>query len=341
LSLPKLIFRADGNSQIGLGHIYRCLALAEILKDQFNCLFVTQDIPDSLAQQIAQSYSHIKVNQQHEFIQLSAAITTHTIIVLDGYHFNETYQLKLKALGVKLVLISDFEQANLVVDIVINHGTKNTTAYNGLIGTHAKSYTGFKYLILRQAFLAKAKLKRAIPSAHSLFICMGGADPFNLTLLALKAALSSKFITRINIVTGAAYTHQQALSQFINNTQKDVAISLFSNINSEAIASLLEQSSMAICTSSSIALEACCIKTGLLTGYMVDNQQAIHEQLKAENCCISVGDFREANESTLTEALYQLNNPDYLAQIITNQTRVFDGNSGERIVELFQALVNE
>ncbi|MDB5222992.1 MAG: Spore coat polysaccharide biosynthesis protein predicted glycosyltransferase, partial [Chitinophagaceae bacterium] len=38
---PKshILFRADGNSKIGLGHVYRCLAIAERLSEHFNCYF--------------------------------------------------------------------------------------------------------------------------------------------------------------------------------------------------------------------------------------------------------------------------------------------------------------
>ena len=38
----KIIFRADGNSNIGLGHLYRLFALAEIYKDHYECVFVTK-----------------------------------------------------------------------------------------------------------------------------------------------------------------------------------------------------------------------------------------------------------------------------------------------------------
>jgi len=38
----KVIIRVDGNSKIGLGHLYRGIALAEILKDKFVIEFVTK-----------------------------------------------------------------------------------------------------------------------------------------------------------------------------------------------------------------------------------------------------------------------------------------------------------
>ena len=40
--MSQILFRVDGNSDIGLGHIYRTLALAEILKDRFDIEFVTK-----------------------------------------------------------------------------------------------------------------------------------------------------------------------------------------------------------------------------------------------------------------------------------------------------------
>ena len=37
--MNKLIFRADGNAQIGLGHVMRCLALADMLQGGFSMQF--------------------------------------------------------------------------------------------------------------------------------------------------------------------------------------------------------------------------------------------------------------------------------------------------------------
>ncbi len=36
---PKIYFRADGNATMGLGHVIRSLALAEMSNDIFDCHF--------------------------------------------------------------------------------------------------------------------------------------------------------------------------------------------------------------------------------------------------------------------------------------------------------------
>ena len=38
----RIYFRADAGREIGYGHFIRTLALADMLKDDFDCVFVTQ-----------------------------------------------------------------------------------------------------------------------------------------------------------------------------------------------------------------------------------------------------------------------------------------------------------
>jgi len=48
----RIVFRADGNNKIGLGHMIRSLSLASILKDKFKCIFITQNPSDYLKEEI-------------------------------------------------------------------------------------------------------------------------------------------------------------------------------------------------------------------------------------------------------------------------------------------------
>ena len=39
--------RADGSAEIGLGHLVRCIALAEMLQDDFDIEFCSMAMPNS------------------------------------------------------------------------------------------------------------------------------------------------------------------------------------------------------------------------------------------------------------------------------------------------------
>jgi spore coat polysaccharide biosynthesis predicted glycosyltransferase SpsG len=55
----RLVLRADGNSRIGLGHVMRLLALADILREQFGCVFVIQEPDAVLLTQLRESCSEV------------------------------------------------------------------------------------------------------------------------------------------------------------------------------------------------------------------------------------------------------------------------------------------
>ena len=41
--IKEILFRADGNSEIGLGHLYRLFSLIEMLKEHFKFTFVSSE----------------------------------------------------------------------------------------------------------------------------------------------------------------------------------------------------------------------------------------------------------------------------------------------------------
>lgn len=52
----KVIFRADGSDRIGLGHLIRSQALAEMLADDFDCVFALAEAPAVIAEELASRF---------------------------------------------------------------------------------------------------------------------------------------------------------------------------------------------------------------------------------------------------------------------------------------------
>ena len=198
-SKAKIILRADGNKDIGLGHVIRSLALAEMLKEDYSCSFVTRFVTDYLRNEImAVCENLIELdNTGCHFDQFLQLLHGDEIVVLDNYFFTAEYQQKIKDKGCKLVCIDDIHDKHFVADIVINHaGGIKKEAYAK--APYTQLYLGPEYAMIRPEFLTRKSNKNDL----STLVCLGGADLHNATLEVLRLLEKKKFPHHCHVITG-------------------------------------------------------------------------------------------------------------------------------------------
>lgn len=337
----RIVFRADGNSRIGLGHVMRCVALSEMLNSDFECVFIISNPSDSLRSIIKSSGELIALNSldiNDELLELSQILRETDIVVVDGYLFDETYLEVIKTKTHKLVVIDDFAEGYFNSAIVLNHA--NEFLFNSYKKSkETKILCGFDYLVLRQQFLHQAKVARFVAKVDTAFICMGGADPTNVTIKVLQSCIQVNFIKNIVVVSGAAYPHQNELTTFIEKYKGEVKIVNHVNIDAAMMVNLILDSQICICPASSIALEVCCVKSALLTGMTIDNQKLIHEQLLRTGCADSIGNFNSVTIEEISAKLQSFKSPDLVSQMMHKQFSNIDGKSAGRILDEFKLLI--
>ena len=122
--MKKIIFRADGNSETGLGHLYRIFALIEMFKSDFDFVLLTRESTSVSAIPAEYKFhlmpSTISLEEEPDWISTNYPSRTFMIIA-DGYQFNATYQKKLKEHNYKLIYIDDQIKERMYADVVINH----------------------------------------------------------------------------------------------------------------------------------------------------------------------------------------------------------------------------
>jgi len=295
-SKKTIIFRADASSEIGMGHVIRSLALADMLKSEFNCIFATRLFIPSLRSQIldvCDELVDLPIDDAHFDIFVSM-LKGDEIIVLDNYFFDTNYQRKIKDLGCKLVCIDDIADRHFVADLVINHSPVI------LEKDYSKeSYTrlllGFKYILLRKEFLLGQNNAVKNNDSKIAFVCFGGADPANLTCRFVEELLSKSHIKKINVVVGEAFKYFEELS-FIS---LDKRIVIHKNVNSKKLVQVINDSDFGIVPCSGILLECLALALPVLTGYYIDNQKKIAQYFfeKLPDCYL--GDLRKINFKNL------------------------------------------
>lgn len=335
--IKKILFRADGSSNTGLGHLYRLFSLVEILNRTYQFIFITHKtseqsiIPKNYPQKIIPET--IKIGEEPNWICNNFSPDEY-IIIADGYQFTTSYQRKLKNNGYGLIYIDDLANQYMVADVVINHSS-HIRKNHYLKEPYTKLALGTKYALLRPLFLEQAKLNRSIPHNNTAFVCFGGADPVDLTQKAVQALLKTPEIKFINVVLGGAYIHEEVFKMEKVYGHK---LRLYKNLSESNLTKIIQKCSFAIVPSSTILYEVCCFRMPILSGYYVNNQKFIYESMLKKNIIFGIGDLSKYETLDFeTKINFILKNQNINA-FIENQKNLFDGKIKDRLSGLVNQL---
>lgn len=320
-----VLIRVDGSPKIGLGHIIRCTSLAIMLKKKYAITFVCKEIPFDLNKYILKlGFDCIIIRKEEEFFDL---LNNEKIVVIDGYSFDYEYQTQIKSFGIKLVCIDDLHENCFNCDLIINYTPGiNASEYNAL--PYTIFALGIDYILLRPLFLKQAKKHRKVNKRETIFICFGGADPVNLTKIALELTLKLLQVKKIFIVTGHANQNKSNIERI---TKSNNRIVYKHALNEEQILKLMIESDIAIIPASSILFEAIAVGCIPITGKYTDNQKFVYEYFKKSKTIVDAGAF------SYDELSLALNN----ISIEQNRERLIDGLSPVRILKQFNILEKE
>lgn len=339
----NIIIRADGGSTIGMGHVVRCLALADMLKNDFEISFAIQEPNDKIKDLInSVTHSIICLPQTTDFLtdadNLVQQLKANDIVVLDGYNFKTEYQQAIKNKGCKLVAIDDLHAWHHVADVVINHadGVSNKE-YS--IEPYTKLLLGLDYVLLRKEFLNQKKETRKINSVKKMFISMGAADIDNNTKKITEALLFIESIEEIHLMVSTINPHLKDIERLMLMSNK---IKTHYNLSAQELVSLLQKCDVAICPASSISLECCAVGIGLISGYTATNQIGNLNGLIKHKTLINFGDINQLSIKEIIQKMERLiPYPSVFNELCLNQKTMIDGKSPERLMEIFKKLTTQ
>lgn len=341
--MNQLIFRADGNAQLGMGHVMRCLALADMLKGIFTMQFAITD-PAPAVQTLIETagLTVIPLPDSADKAAFWGAIHHNDIVVLDGYSFDETFQRAVRVRVRKLVFIDDLIKGHQVADVVINHaGGIAETQYNAASYTHL--YLGPHYAMLRPEFFRPEGFGPPPPDGP-IFVSLGGADPHNTSLTVLEAIRQVDTTLPVHIVLGPFHPDRASIESFRSQLPN---LTILQNLTAAQMAEELQQCSLAITACSTIAYEVCAINRPLIAVVTADNQSQLAQFLSDEKLALSVNFPTLLTRSIPVIALDKLLrlsiqsfqfSPETVEETLANQRRFFDGRSPERFRQVFQEL---
>ena len=339
--MSNVLFRADANAQIGLGHLMRCLALAEMLGDAFGRRFAIVQPAPEIRQRIEARGLTVVPLASDDVAELLRISEPGEIVVLDGYDFDETYQRAVREAAHKVMFIDDWVAGHQVADVVVNHaGGIRETDYD------AEAYTEFclgpPYALLQPEFLLPAGFGLP-PTDGPVFVNLGGADPKNQSLAVLRAVRQANATLPVRIVLGPFHPDRAAIEDF----QNQLPLTILQDLDAGQMANEIALCQLAITSCSTVAYEVCAVNRPLIGILTADNQARLAQFLSDEKLALSVN-FPEllsrmtpsvGLETALKWAIQSFQfTPENAAETLANQQRYFDGRSPERFRALFDRL---
>ena len=334
-----IIIRADASIQVGIGHVMRCLALAQAWQDKGGeAIFVLVNKSSALENRLIlerMQITHLSVqagsdedaNQTVDFAKKVAS----QWIAVDGYHFGKEYQKVIKKLGQKLLFLDDYgHSGHYDADLVLN---QNISAYEGLYESredYTQLFLGTEYVLLRREFWQWQNWQRVINSkARKILVTLGGSDPDNVTLKVIQALPLASNNLEIIVVVGGSNLHHEELQSVV--TESNLAISLQQNVCN--MPELMAWADIAIAAGGSTNWELAFMGLPSIVITIAENQKAIAAELDRQGIIINLGWHRDVNVEQIGLLLGELIGDRAKREIMSNRGReLVDGNGASRVV---------
>ena len=343
----RVLIRVDGNSDIGFGHVSRCIALAEMIKDNFYIKFLIQPHDDKIIKTISHSgFDLIKLpvenNYEKEIDTLLPYIKIEDILVIDGYNFKEDYQIALKPYCHKVVCIDDIHSYHFYAHAVINHSEHSKYAKYSC-EPYTKLYFGSDYILLRKPFLKNSGfIQKPQNEINRILICLGGGDVENHTLKIINSLELSNLSIKINAIVGPANPNYHLINNWINKHENSkLKIKLLSNLSADDMCAIMKKSDLIFTQPSTTAWEVCCLGIPMIIGIIAENQIKVAQSLENSEAAFNLGWYKDLTNDQINDSFLEfISNPDRLAASVIKQKKLIDGKSKDRFIELFSKLAN-
>ena len=213
LRRKNIVFRVDGDYDIGLGHIYRALTLANRLVFHHNIFFLMDSARDLGIEKVQEYHYPIKTFSNEDGITTVLDEIGPDIIINDILDTDPEYIMGLQRKGYFVVNFEDLGKGAEYANLVINALYENSYPPKN-------HYYGYKYECLRDEFNI-FPAKKPEREVNTILITFGGTDPNDLTSRTLQAfERLDQTTVAINVILGKGYRPKEKLSEYVSHLRE-------------------------------------------------------------------------------------------------------------------------
>jgi UDP-2,4-diacetamido-2,4,6-trideoxy-beta-L-altropyranose hydrolase len=321
----KIMFRVSADARVGLGHLRRCLSLAQALRPHATCKFLLAG--DEAAQRYLQQFSFetelASIADEHEATLTYCTREDINLIVADSYALTASNLQQFTSAGAKVVVVDDVADRELLVDVVIN-GSVGAERLGYRVAATTEMLLGPRYAILRPEF-AEPPTRVIRESIENVLITVGGSDPHQLSprLVAwTRAALGD---VALNVVVGPLFS-ADVIAQL-----KTLGVAL--HYDPPAMRDLMLQADVALCSGGQTTYELAATGVPALGIMTAENQRVNLTGFSQQGALHWLGDVSQNLEHAVNGGLLKLAAGVARRMMSAAGRAVVDGQGSVRLAE--------
>jgi spore coat polysaccharide biosynthesis predicted glycosyltransferase SpsG/CMP-N-acetylneuraminic acid synthetase len=201
LTRKKILIRVDGAKNLGMGHLYRGLAIANELSRHEIEIQTRVDMPLGAKFFENKPFKHTSLAGEEEFFTKLNS-TQPDLLILDVLNVEPELIINVRELvpNIKIISFEDDGIGGLDADVTIfDLISPKLTGYK-------KALVGSQYALIAPVFEFRVPPKKFSKSVDKIVIFFGGTDPSNLTLFTIRALEKLSFEGEVIVFRGLGAT---------------------------------------------------------------------------------------------------------------------------------------
>lgn len=320
LQQKRIVFVVIGNNQIGMGHAYRTVMLANELT-RHEVIFLCSE-EDDLAQKIIQDNNYrLEITPRENLLQAIIALEP-DMVINDILNTSADYILALKKAGIVVINFEDMGLGAEAADVVFNALYPHQIPQENI-------FVGPKYFCLRDEFLHISKQKKK-ECVEKILLTFGGVDEGNLTCRVLGVLLPYIVDRKISIdiIIGTGYRYMEELQKVLSPspTQKVTVIK-----NTNKISEFMNDADVAITSAGRTVFELASLQVPTIV-ISQNLRETTHSMASSQNGFINLGFRNEISDDDILRGIKRVVEDSPLRSIMCEKMRSLDLEKGKKRV---------
>ena len=332
-SMQRAVFRVDASVQIGMGHLTRCLTLANALAERGakSCFLLRSHaaglvalvegnghdvtlLPDPPAGSRpetadAGAYAHgLPTTWQQDAVLTSQAmdrIGAADWLIVDHYALDFRWENACRHGASRLLAIDDLADRRHDCDLLLDQNLVREmhARYRDRVAETCVQLLGPRYALLRPDF---AKQRRLLTGRSGeigrILVCYGGSDPTNETAKAVRAIGSLRIPSvEVDVVVGPSNPHTDSIMRLCSGLS---GARVYRGANN--IAELMRRADLSIGAGGVMSWERCCLGLPAVLVDIAENQVGALAALADAGAALYLGSATEVTVEMVAEGLLSL-----------------------------------